>query len=93
MTERDIEDAKLRIGREIERFQTSELGKTMIDLAGMRSNQALKGFANVNPLDVDEIRALQNEVKLGDMFVGYLNELLEEAESVLAQRAEEEADD
>ncbi len=93
MTEREIEDAKLRIGREIERFQTGELGKTMLDLSAMRGHQALAAFKNVNPHNPEKIMELQNEIECGDRFVEYMNELLEEAESVMVRRAEEEADD
>ena len=93
MTEQEIEDAKLRIGTEIERFQTSEFGMTMIDLAGIRGRESAAKLVNVDPTDPKAIMKLQNEVRCGDRFIEYMAELLEEATSIMSQRLEEEADD
>ena len=93
MTEQEIEDAKLRIGTEIERFQTSEFGMTMIDLAGIRGRESAAKLVNVDPTDPKAIMKLQNEVRCGDRFIEYMAELLEEATSIMSQRLEDEADD
>ena len=93
MTPEELEDAKIRIGNDVERYQSSELGATMIELAGLKSHEALAKLGRINPKDTDGIIELQNEVGSGDRFIQYMEELLEQARSTLVQRAEEQSDD
>ena len=89
----ELRDAKIRICREVEIFQSSDLGREMITLSALRGHKALVALSKVKPTDTDTIMLLQNEVRCGDLFVEYMNQLTEAGKAELMQQQLEESDD
>ena len=73
--------ATSEIGDEAKKFLTGNLGKVLIGFARQDSEEALKLLADVDPTDIERIRALQNKVRFGHLFEEWLNDLVVEGDN------------
>ena len=73
------------IGVEAERFRSTRVGRKMEDRARAKIANAQNALVTVEPTDTEKIRALQNEAKLGAMFLTWLDDLIHDG-----QQAEED---
>ena len=64
------------IGDEARLFLSSNVGRRVLSCVESRRRAALDRLAVVDPCDPDEIRRLQNEIGLCDMFVGFINDCI-----------------
>lgn len=75
--------AQAEIGEEARRFVASDLGKTLMGLAEQQALSALEDLAHADPADTEAIRKLQNKVRLGRDFAGWLLELIQDGDNAM----------
>jgi hypothetical protein len=68
--------AEAELGEEARKFLESDLGKCLIGMANQEVEAALIELETVQPNDVEAIRRLQNQAKLGRQFEQWLRELV-----------------
>lgn len=75
--------AQIVIGEDGARFLASDLGRTMIGLAGQELDAALDELEKADVKDEKKMLELQNKVRFARRFPGWMNELIAEAEEAM----------
>ena len=75
--------AQAELGEEARKFLESDLGKVLLGLAQQQVDAALDDLGKVSPTDVEKIRDLQSQVKVGRWFGQWLKELLSDGENAI----------
>lgn len=83
MSANDALIAEAELGDEAKKFIESDLGKCLLGMAQQEVALAQEALETVVPTDVEKIRTLQNQAKLGRQFEQWLLELLDKGESAL----------
>lgn len=78
----------VRLGSQAEQFLNSEFGKAVVDRASKRRFDALERLVTVS-LSNPEATEIQNEVRVCDLFVKTLNDILKDAEYAQALSEQE----
>ena len=84
--------AEAELGKAAKEFLDSELGRCVIGIARQDAEDALRELGEVNPLDVEKIRALQGKARFCRYFEQWLVELFnngENAKQVFVQQSEQ----
>ena len=88
----DVLIAEAELGEEAKKFLESDLGKAVMGFAAQEVELARINLGKVDPDDKKLIVTLQNEIKLGERFKEYINELFqngEQAKSIYKQQSQE----
>ena len=84
--------AAAELGEEARQFIESDLGKCVLGIAKQQIDAAQADLETVDPVDVEKIRALQNQAKLGRQFEQWLVELLQDGQNAMQiYKSEKEA--
>ena len=90
--ENDAELQKVAIGLECQHFITHDrVGQHLIERANVMRINALEQLATADPTNPDRIRELQNQARIPDLFLQWLDEAIAEGENAeLAVRESEQ---
>lgn len=75
--------AAAELGEQARAFIASDLGRVVLGFADQHVKEALESLGDVPPTDIEKIRDLQNQVKVGRWFPEWLNELLADGENAI----------
>jgi len=75
--------AAAEIGDEARKFLESDLGKYVLGVAEQDALLALEKLGEIDPSNIEQIRAAQNEVKLARSFKQWLLEALHDGEQAM----------
>lgn len=75
--------AEAEIGDAARKFVESELGKTLLGMAQQEIALAQEALETVDPTNIEKVRALQNQAKVGRNFEQWLAELISKGENAL----------
>jgi hypothetical protein len=84
MTQIDGLISSAELGEEARLFIESALGRCLLGMAQQQVELAREALETVDPIDLDGIRKLQNDAKLGRQFEEWLYELLTDGEQAMA---------
>lgn len=73
--------AESEIGDEAKKFLQGNLGKVLIGFAQQETYEAQEALVKIDPTQVEEIRALQNKARFGQLFESWLNDLVVEGDN------------
>lgn len=76
--------AQVITGDDAETFIASELGQTILKIAAQDLDAAVLGFSDADASDVNKIRELQLQVRIGMRFEQYLKEIITRGREALA---------
>jgi hypothetical protein len=79
-------------GKQVEQFLSSEVGRYMVARAEDQKSDALAAFKSCDVEDVQNVRALQNKVKLAESIVQWMAEAVSDglaALNIIENRSEE----
>lgn len=75
--------AEAELGDQAKAFLESDLGRCLIGLAQQEVWSAHEALESISPTDIEGIRSLQSQAKMGRMFEQWLIELIDKGESAL----------
>jgi hypothetical protein len=87
----DPEDPVVRsatFGRQVEMFLESDIGVYLVQRADEQAETALRELVVADPAKPDEIRAIQNRVKVADSVVSWLRDAIQEGAQAKGELSE-----
>lgn len=75
--------AAAELGEEARLFLESDLGKCLLGIASQQVIAAQLDLETVEPTEIEKIRKLQNQARLGRQFEQWLRELLHDGENAM----------
>lgn len=72
------------LGEQVRGFVVSEIGTYLLRRADERAQQAMTMLGSVDPEKPIEIRKLQNEIRVADLFREFLSDAVEQGDDAMA---------